>query len=318
MRDVLVARYEYIERLLGQAEQHPVLHTRPTDPNHRPHIELRQLGTEFVRKVLIEKNAYHATRSSRAFVACLMNASACSRRTEGKSSRNSSTVHPPLRWSTRICTGTRVPTKTGVPPMISGSLCTTLPSGSAVGRISGMLHLLLRRGLPTDCLLPETPAQPGKNLFRRDGAGRISLVIGDTTRDLAALGVGERRGIGIRGDALPDVLDQADALVHAQPADLFGNVEGVHRLKSMCFPPRSNRGASDGSTHSFPEEPRKPRRGTALPRRPPGLGVKPVFCQRRGSAAVGDAGPAGRAAGSGPRRTSSSISPRKVSSPARL
>src|SRR3954453_3205013 len=278
MRDVLVARYEYIERLLGQAEQHPVLHTRPTDPNHRPHIELRHLGTEFGGKVPIEKNAYHATRSSRAFVACSMNASACSRRTEGKSSRNSSTVHPPLRWSTRICTGTRVPTKTGVPPMISGSLCTTLPSGSAVGRISGMLHLLLRRGLPTDCLLPETPAQPGKNLFRRDGAGRISLVIGDTTRDLAALGVGERRGIGIRGDALPDVLDQADALVHAQPADLLRNVDGFHRLKSMCFWSRVYRWASDGVTHLFHEKTRNPRLGTALSTYSPEPLVKPVFC----------------------------------------
>jgi hypothetical protein len=49
----------------------------------------------------------------------------CSRVTEGKPSRNSSIESPALRYSMSVCTGTRVPQKTGVPPMTSGSRHTT-------------------------------------------------------------------------------------------------------------------------------------------------------------------------------------------------
>ena len=49
---------------------------------------------------------------------------AWSRLTEGNWRRNSSKVSPPSRYSNSECIGTRVPTNTGVPPRMSGSLCT--------------------------------------------------------------------------------------------------------------------------------------------------------------------------------------------------
>lgn len=48
-------------------------------------------------------------------------ARACDRLTEGKFSRNSDSGSPAARQSKRVLTGTRVPTKTGMPLMISGS-----------------------------------------------------------------------------------------------------------------------------------------------------------------------------------------------------
>src|SRR5215208_7521870 len=217
MGNVLVAGDEHVEGLLGQAEQRSVLHAGPTRPKHRPNVELRQWRAEFVGKILVQQDAPHATRSSRAFVACSMNAFACSRRTEGKSSRNSSTVDPPTRWSMRICTGTRVPTKTGVPPMISGSLWTTRPSGRAVGRISGMVRpscLSRFRQLPD---LPVALPQLGDGLVPRDCSGRMSLVLSNTTRNLALLRVSERQRLRV-----------------------LRNVDGLHDVKSMCFSSRVN------------------------------------------------------------------------------
>src|SRR5438445_5555788 len=49
-------------------------------------------------------------------------ATTCSRVTVGKPSKNSSIVSPASRYSKRVCTGTRVPQKTGVPPMTLGEM----------------------------------------------------------------------------------------------------------------------------------------------------------------------------------------------------
>ena len=61
------------------------------------------------------------TRCNRRSLATSSAATACSRRTLGKSARNSSRGSPASRYSSRVWTGTRVPTKTRAPPMISGS-----------------------------------------------------------------------------------------------------------------------------------------------------------------------------------------------------
>jgi hypothetical protein len=45
----------------------------------------------------------------------------CSRVTDGKPSRNASIVSPASRYSMRVCTSTRVPQKTGDPPITSES-----------------------------------------------------------------------------------------------------------------------------------------------------------------------------------------------------
>ena len=53
----------------------------------------------------------------------------------------------------------------------------------------------------------------------------------DPPRDLAALSLGERRRFGFRGNTIPYVLDEANALVHAQPADLLREVDGLHEVE---------------------------------------------------------------------------------------
>src|SRR5208283_4694877 len=50
------------------------------------------------------------------------NTPACWRVTVGKPARKSSIVSPASRYSKRVWTGTRVPAKTGAPPMMSGEM----------------------------------------------------------------------------------------------------------------------------------------------------------------------------------------------------
>jgi hypothetical protein len=62
---------------------------------------------------------------TRAFRAISKAAIACSLLTAGNALRKASSVSPASRQSIRFLTGTRVPTKTGIPPKIFESLWTT-------------------------------------------------------------------------------------------------------------------------------------------------------------------------------------------------
>ena len=52
------------------------------------------------------------------------------------SSRKTSRLSPASRNSNKILTGTRVPTNTGIPPRMSGSLCTTWATRCCIGGTS--------------------------------------------------------------------------------------------------------------------------------------------------------------------------------------
>src|SRR5579864_2745508 len=52
------------------------------------------------------------------------NANTCSLVTDGKPSKKASIDSPALMYSMKVCTGTRVPANTGVPPSISGETVT--------------------------------------------------------------------------------------------------------------------------------------------------------------------------------------------------
>src|SRR5580700_9130130 len=69
---------------------------------------------------LVEQNSHETDSTSFSF-ASSRKAITCSRVTAGKPPRNSSIESPASRYSMSVCTGTRVPQKTGVPPMTSGS-----------------------------------------------------------------------------------------------------------------------------------------------------------------------------------------------------
>ena len=55
-------------------------------------VQVREITAQLAGQVFVEQNAPHATRASAASVASPMNATACSRATVGKFSRNSSSV----------------------------------------------------------------------------------------------------------------------------------------------------------------------------------------------------------------------------------
>src|SRR5262245_65318771 len=62
----------------------------------------------------------HEAMASILALASSRKAMTCSRETVGNPSRNSSIDCPPSKYSMSVCTGTRVPLNTGVPPKISG------------------------------------------------------------------------------------------------------------------------------------------------------------------------------------------------------
>jgi len=107
-----------------KCEEIAVALTGPVLITSRRHVDADQSGTKSTRHTFVEQYLRHA--AARANNNCFANSStaiACSRVTIGKSRRNSSSGSPASRYSTNVCTGTRVPTNTGVPPIISGSLC---------------------------------------------------------------------------------------------------------------------------------------------------------------------------------------------------
>src|SRR5688572_25498914 len=72
---------------------------------------------------------------------------------------------------------------------------------------------------------PVALTQGGESVVPRDGTGRVSLVFSNATSDLAPLLSGKRRRLRLRSDTLPDILNETNALVYAQPADLVRKVD---------------------------------------------------------------------------------------------
>src|SRR5437870_13906915 len=79
----------------------------------------REVLLKFSGYTLVQQDSHSSLMTSD--LACSRARIAASRPTVGKSSRNSSRVWPPSRYSKRLWKGTRVPRKTGVPPRTSGS-----------------------------------------------------------------------------------------------------------------------------------------------------------------------------------------------------
>src|SRR5690242_9415090 len=90
--------------------------------------EIAQHRDSAARHAFIDDRSQAAIGPNRRFSpseAICRTASACSRSTVGKSSRNSCREVPPARFSNRASTGTRVPLNTTAPDITSGSVLST-------------------------------------------------------------------------------------------------------------------------------------------------------------------------------------------------
>lgn len=92
MREVSVSGEEHVELTLGEPKKPSILCPRPSRICDGTHVELGKVSLQKAWKVFVEEYPLHATRASRARVACSRNALICSRLTLGKLSKNSSTL----------------------------------------------------------------------------------------------------------------------------------------------------------------------------------------------------------------------------------
>src|SRR5688572_988433 len=104
--------------LFSQAEKLAVLFRLPAHLLNRFHFILDEFACQTLVDTLVEQYLHSASASTRPF-AVSNKATTCSCVTVGNPARKSSIVSPASRYSKSVCTGTRVPVKTGVPPMIS-------------------------------------------------------------------------------------------------------------------------------------------------------------------------------------------------------
>src|ERR1700722_15464088 len=120
MRQIPIDCNEHFESSRCQGKQLAILDRGP------PHLfgGLDVVADNSARKApidaLIEQDS-HGTDSTSFSFASSRKAITCARVTVGKPSRNSSMESPASRYSMSVCTGTRVPQKTGVPLITSGS-----------------------------------------------------------------------------------------------------------------------------------------------------------------------------------------------------
>src|SRR2546427_7025288 len=94
------------------------------------------------------------------------------------------------------------------------------PRPSSAHRTTGALAGV-RHELPDENRRAASPAAPKQlvpHCFPGDSRTRISFVVGPATIQLCTLLLGERQGLSILGDAVPDVLDEIEALGDAQLA----------------------------------------------------------------------------------------------------
>lgn len=80
------------KRAAASRNRAPVLGTCPTGLGDGNHLKAFQVASQELRKVFVQKHAFHATRANRACVACSKKLLSCSRRTLGKLSTNSLTL----------------------------------------------------------------------------------------------------------------------------------------------------------------------------------------------------------------------------------
>src|SRR5436190_8930058 len=95
---------------------------RPTRAAHRSSLRGRSSHPPQTLIDAFVEQDFHLTSVSTLTFAVSSTATTCSRVTVGKPSKKSSIVSPASRYSKRVCTGTRVPANTGVPPIISGEI----------------------------------------------------------------------------------------------------------------------------------------------------------------------------------------------------
>lgn len=72
------------------------------------------------------------------------------------------------------------------------------------------------------------------HLFPRNRIVRVSIIVGDSFPEFGQLGLTQQRsGRVLRGDAVPDFLDQLDPLIAAQLVDSEGLNGGCHVSHSL-------------------------------------------------------------------------------------
>jgi hypothetical protein len=118
-RQIAIDSDENVVTILGKSEKVTVRLPRPTSLRNRADLVTEEFPREAPVYALVEQDPHVAEATTRAF-ASSRKAMTCSRFTVGNPSRKASIDSPPSRYSMRVCTGTRVPANTGVPPKISG------------------------------------------------------------------------------------------------------------------------------------------------------------------------------------------------------
>src|SRR5258708_14083395 len=126
--DIAVAREQHVPLTFSKHEELAVLFRSISGSSYR--LALVAHGPDaliqLVWKAFIDEDLHFPKRAKRRVLASSNAAMACSRLTPGYCFRNSSSVSPPSKYSSRVWKGTRVPRKTGAPLGMSGPWQITL------------------------------------------------------------------------------------------------------------------------------------------------------------------------------------------------
>jgi hypothetical protein len=118
---IAVYSYENVIVTSCEFEEFSIFLARPAGFLNRGNGMGGKFFTESLIYTLVQKDLHlQCTDARTRSVASSRNANSCSLLTVGNPSRKDSRDSPALMYSTNVCTGTRVPANTGVPPMISG------------------------------------------------------------------------------------------------------------------------------------------------------------------------------------------------------
>src|ERR1700722_1548216 len=123
-RQIAIDGDKYFKFGRRQGQQLTVRYSHPPLFGNSAHIEHAKAGCQPRIDAFVEQYFQAASVTAR-LVARSRNAITFDRDTEGNPARNSSMESPASRHSSSVCTGTRVPGKTGTPLITSGDAVTT-------------------------------------------------------------------------------------------------------------------------------------------------------------------------------------------------
>ena len=147
---VLIRGHQHVESLLGGGEKFSVSQRRPPHRMSGGDFMAWKPGGQRTRNAMVQENL-HAVSRTMALRACSRTATACARVTPSNASRYSPNDTPPFRFSNKLATGTRVPSKHGT-PLIRSMFCQIGRPGIGL-RVPSMEKTLTSDFLNANCTL---------------------------------------------------------------------------------------------------------------------------------------------------------------------